>query len=349
MWQKSVHTVNQDLTNNLMETKEEPILTVAFFFRTICHRLNRQLSMRTSTFVIDFILLGISNSEGLEARIFVVFLTFYLLTLLGNLLIFTILISSNLHSPMYFFLGNLSMFDILFPSVAPQMMVLLVGQSRTISYQGCAVQLFFYHTLGGIECFLYTAMAYDRFVAICHPMQYTLIMSPRACAGLIVSIWLGGFLHGSVLIFLVFRLPCCGPNEVHDFFCDIPVVLPLACADTPLAQTVSFTNVGVVSLVCFLLVLTSYTRIVLKIRSSAGRRRAFSTCSAHLTSILLFYGPVFLVYLQPASNPWLDSAVQVLNSIITPSLNPFIYILRNKDVRVALRKVLVRVAPPAGA
>ncbi|OBS75899.1 hypothetical protein A6R68_17651, partial [Neotoma lepida] len=303
------------------------------------------MTMRNYTSVTEFILLGISNSEGLENMLFVLFLVFYVFALLGNLLIFlTILASPNLHTPMYFFLGNLAVFDIFFPSVnSPKMMDYLVGQSRTISYQGCASQIFFYHTLGCTECFLYTVMAYDRFVAICYPMRYTVIMNYRLCTCLTVGTWLGGFVHGSILIFLIFKLPYCGPNEVDSFFCDIPVVLSLACADTSLAQTVSFTNVGVVALTCFLLVLTSYTRIVisiLKISSSEGRRRAFSTCSAHFTSILLFYGPVILVYLRPASSPWLDSVVQVFNNVVTPSLNPLIYSLRNKEVKLALKKVL---------
>ncbi|ERE76057.1 olfactory receptor 958 isoform X2 [Cricetulus griseus] len=311
------------------------------------------MKMRNYTSVTEFILLGISNSEGLENMLFVLFLVFYVFALLGNLLIFlTILASPNLHTPMYFFLGNLAMFDIFFPSVnSPKMMDCLVGQSCTISYQGCVSQVFFYHTLGGTECFLYTVMAYDRFVAICHPMRYTVIMNHRVCTYLTVGTWLGGFVHGSILTFLIFKLPYCGPNEVDSFFCDIPVVLSLACADTSLAQTVSFTNVGIVALTCFLLIITSYTRIViaiLKIRSSEGRRRAFSTCSAHLTSITLVYGPVILVYLRPASSPWLDSVIQVFNNVITPSLNPLIYTLRNKDVKLALKKVLAAVAQPSG-
>ncbi|XP_014699098.2 putative olfactory receptor 10D4 [Equus asinus] len=303
--------------------------------------------MRNHTPVTEFLLMGIPHTEGLENVLFVFFLAFYLLTLLGNLLILlAILTSSNLHTPMYFFLGNLSVFDIFFPSVSsPKMMLYLMGQSRTISYQGCASQLFFYHFLGCTECFLYTVMAYDRFAAICHPLRYTVIMNHRLCTIMTLGTWMGSCLHASVLTFLIFKLPYCGPNEVDHFFCDIPVVLPLACADTSLAQMVSFTNVGVVTLICFLLILTSYTRIVisiLKISSSEGRRRAFSTCSAHLTSILLFYGPVVLIYLRPASSPWLDSVVQVLNNIVTPSLNPLIYTLRNKDVKLALRNALIQ-------
>ena len=303
--------------------------------------------MRNHTPVTEFLLTGIPHTQGLEHALFVFFLAFYLLTLVGNLLILlATLTSSNLHTPMYFFLGNLSVFDIFFPSVSsPKMMLYLLGQSRTISYQGCACQLFFYHFLGCTECFLYTVMAYDRFAAICHPLRYTAIMNPRVCAILTLSTWMGSSVHASVLTFLVFKLPYCGPKEVGNFFCDIPVVLPLACADTSLAQTVSFTNVGVVALLCFLLVLTSYTCIVisiLRISSSEGRHRAFSTCSAHLTSVLLFYGPVVLIYLRPASSPWLDSMVQVLNNIVNPSLNPLIYSLRNKDVKLALRNALIQ-------
>ncbi|XP_069324886.1 olfactory receptor 10D3-like [Eulemur rufifrons] len=273
--------------------------------------------MRNYTSVTEFILLGIPNTEGREKMLFVLFLAFYLFTLLGNLLIFlTILASSNLHTPMCCFLGNLSVFDIFFPSVSsPKMMLYLMGQSRTISYQGCACQVFFYDVLGGTECFLYTVMAYDRFVAICHPLRYNVIVNHRVCTGLTVGTWLGGCLHGSILTFLTFTLPYCGPNEVDNFFCDIPVVLPLACADTSLAQTVTFTNVDVMTLACFFLILTSYSLIgfsILKISSSEGRRRAFSTCGDLLLSILLFYGPVMLIYLRPASSPWLDSVIQVL-------------------------------------
>ncbi|XP_027691322.1 olfactory receptor 149-like [Vombatus ursinus] len=306
------------------------------------------MEMRNQSVVAEFILLGIPHTEGLEAELFILFLTFYLFTLLGNLLILTAIIySSQLHTPMYFFLANLSVFDIFFPSVSsPKMLFYLMGNSHAISFQGCASQIFFYHCLGGTECFLYTVMAYDRFVAICHPLRYKVIMNHKVCAILTMGTWMGGCLHSTILTVLTFRLPYCGLNEVNYFFCDIPIVLPLACADTSLAQMVSFTNVGLMPLICFLFIFISYIRIVLsilKIHSSEGRRRAFSTCSAHLTSIFLFYGPVILIYLGPASTPWLGSVIQVLNNIVTPSLNPLIYSLRNKDVKSALRKVLHQV------
>ncbi|KAJ1065841.1 hypothetical protein K5549_007836 [Capra hircus] len=267
--------------------------------------------MQNYTSMSEFISLGIPNTGGLEKLIFVLFLMF--------------------------------LFDVFFPSVSsPKMMLYLMGQSLTISYQGGASQLFFYHFLGGTECFLYTVMAYDRFVAICHPFVYT---------SLTVGSWLGGCLHGSILTFLVFKSPYCGPSEVDNFFCDTPVVLPLACADTSLAQMVSFTNVDFVTLTCLILIRTSYGCIILsifKIRSSEGRCRALSTCSAHLISIILFYGPVMLVYLWPAFSPWLDSVIRVLNNIVAPFLNPLIYTLRNKDVMLALRKVLTQVVHVLG-
>uniref|UniRef100_G3U3V4 G-protein coupled receptors family 1 profile domain-containing protein n=1 Tax=Loxodonta africana TaxID=9785 RepID=G3U3V4_LOXAF len=303
------------------------------------------MKMRNHTAVTEFLLMGIPHTEGMENVLFVLFLGLYLLTLVGNLLILlAILTSPNLHTPMYFFLGNLSVFDIFFPSVSSPKMMLCLMQPRTISFQGCAAQLFLYHFLGCTECFLYTVMAYDHFAAICHPLRYTVIMSYQVCAILTLSTWLGSCAHASVLTFLVFKLPYCGPSEVNNFSCDIPVMLSLACADTSLAQTVSFTNVGVVALMCFLLILASYIHIVisiLRISSSEGRRRAFSTCSAHLTSILLFYGPVVLIYLRPASSLSLDTVVQVLSNIVTPSFNPLIYTLRNKDVKLALKKVLI--------
>ncbi|XP_015345494.1 putative olfactory receptor 10D3 isoform X2 [Marmota marmota marmota] len=305
------------------------------------------MDMKNSSVVTEFILLGIPHTEGLETILFVLFLPFYVCTLLGNMSILVVVISSTrLHTPMYFFLGNLSVFDMGFSSVTcPKMLFYLMGLSRVISYQDCVSQLFFFHFLGSIECFLYTVMAYDRFAAICYPLQYTVIMSSRICVVLAVGTWLLGCIHSSILTSLTFTLPYCGPNEVDHFFCDIPALLPLACADTSLAQRVSFTNVGLVSLICFLLILVSYTRItvsILSIHTTEGRRRAFSTCSAHLIAILCAYGPIITVYLQPTPNPMLGTVVQILMNVVGPMLNPLIYTLRNKEVKTALKKILHR-------
>ncbi|XP_059028322.1 olfactory receptor 10D1B-like [Mustela lutreola] len=305
--------------------------------------------MRNLSIVTEFILLGIPHTEDLESMLFVLFLGFYIFTLLGNLLILLAIISSTrLHTPMYFFLCQLSVCDIFFPSVSsPKMLFYLSGNSRVISYAGCAPQLFFYHFLGCTECFLYTVMAYDRFVAICYPLRYTVIMSHRACASLAVGTSFFGCIQATFLTALTFQLPYCGANEVDYFFCDIPVMLKLACADTSALEMVGFISVGLMPLSCFLLILTSYSCIVcsiLQIRSTEGRRRAFSTCSAHLTAILLSFMPVVLIYLQPTPNPWLNATVQILNNLVTPMLNPLIYSLRNKEVKSSLRNVLQQVA-----
>nr|XP_008517087.1 PREDICTED: olfactory receptor 149-like [Equus przewalskii] len=305
--------------------------------------------MTNTSVVTEFILLGIPHTENLEAILFVLFLVFYFFTLVGNLLILLAIASSTrLHTPMYFFLCKLSVCDIFFPSVSsPKMLFYLSGSSRAISYAGCVSQLFFYHFLGCTECFLYTVMAYDRFVAICYPLRYIIIMSHRLCAILAIGTSFFGCIQATFLTTLTFQLPYCGPNEVDYYFCDIPVMLKLACADTSALEIVGFISVGLMPLSCFLLILTSYSCIVcsiLPIQSTEGRRSAFSTCSAHLTAILLSFMPVVLIYLQPTPKPWLNATVLVLNNLVTPMLNPLIYSLRNKEVKCSLRKVLQQVA-----
>ena len=305
-------------------------------------------NMRNHTELNEFILLGIPQTEGLETVLLVIFSFIYPFTLLGNLLILLAIVSSStLHTPMYFFLGLLSIMDMLFPSVTcPKMLFYLSGQNQAISYKGCAVQLFFYHFLGSTEGCLYSVMAYDRFVAICHPLRYKLIMRPGVCVGLVVAAWLVGCLQATILTSFTFQLPYCGPNLVDHFFCDIPAVLPLACADSSLARRVSSTNVGFLVLMFWLCVCVSYTRIgiaILRIRSAEGRQKAFSTCSAHLTAILCAYGPVIIIYLQPTPNPFLGAMVQILNNIVSPMLNSLIYSLRNKEVKNSLRRVFYKV------
>ncbi|XP_028611700.1 olfactory receptor 149-like [Grammomys surdaster] len=301
--------------------------------------------MRNLSIVTQFILLGIPHTEGVETMLFVLFLSFYIFTLVGNLLILlTIVSSTRLHTPMYFFLCQLSVCDIFFPSVSsPKMLFYLSGNSRAISYAGCVSQLFFYHFLGCTECFLYTVMAYDRFVAICFPLRYSIIMNHRVCAIMAMGTSFFGCIQATFLTTLTFQLPYCGPNEVDYYFCDIPVMLKLACADTSALEMVGLISVGLMPLSCFLLILTSYSFIlcsILQIRSTEGRHRAFSTCSAHLTAILLAFMPVVLIYLQPTPNPWLNAAVQVLNNLVTPMLNPLIYSLRNKEAKCSLKKML---------
>ncbi|XP_004427516.1 PREDICTED: olfactory receptor 148-like [Ceratotherium simum simum] len=300
--------------------------------------------MRNHTELNEFILLEIPQTEGLETVLFVIFSFIYFFILHGNLLILTAVVSSStLHTPGYFFLGLLSIFDMLFPSVTcPKMLFYLSGQSRAISYGGCAAQLFFYHFLGSSEGCLYSVMAYDRFVAICHPLKYTLIMRPGVCVGLVMAACLVGCLQATILTSFTFQLTYCDPNHVDYFFCDIPAVLPLACADSSLAQKVGFINVGFLALMLWFSVCVSYTSIgiaILRIRSAEGRQKAFSTCSAHLTAILCAYGPVIIIYLQPTPNPFLGAMVQILNNTVSSMLNSLIYSLRNKEVKRSLKRV----------
>uniref|UniRef100_A0A452H0C6 G-protein coupled receptors family 1 profile domain-containing protein n=1 Tax=Gopherus agassizii TaxID=38772 RepID=A0A452H0C6_9SAUR len=245
--------------------------------------------------VTHFILLGIPDANGLQTILFITFLAFYLCTLLGNLLIFSaILADPCLHIPMYIFLCNLSVLDIGFSSIStPKMLTNLWFQSRVISLGGCMSQIFFYHFLGSTECLLYTVMAYDRYVAICHPLRYRLIMNQKMCALLAAGTWITSFFHSTILTSLTFTLPYCGFNVVDYFFCDIFPVVKLACADTYVIETVTLTNTGVVPITCFHLILVSYIRImfsVLKMNSSEGRRKAASICASHLTVVMLFFG-----------------------------------------------------------
>ncbi|XP_067414490.1 olfactory receptor 10D3-like [Emydura macquarii macquarii] len=297
------------------------------------------------TMVTHFILLGIPNTDGLQTILFVVFLAFYLCTLLGNLLIFSaILADSRLHTPMYFFLCNLSFLDLGYSSIStPKLLANLWVQSRVISLGGCMSQVFFYHFLGSTECLLYTVMAFDRYVAICHPLRYLIIMNWRVCTILAAGTWITSSFHATILTSLTFTLPYCGSNVVDYYFCDIFPVVKLSCADTYVIETVSFTNVGMVPMTCFLLILLSYVRIIysiLKMNSGKGRRKASSTCASHLTGVTLFFGPCALIYTQPQLSKVLVTPVQIFGSVVTPMLNPVIYTLRNKEVKGALRKLI---------
>ncbi|XP_067393511.1 olfactory receptor 10D3-like [Emydura macquarii macquarii] len=302
------------------------------------------MEMENRTVVSEFILLGIPNTKGQETLLFISFLAFYLCTLLGNLLILSaILADSRLHTPMYFFLCNLSVLDIGFASIStPKLLANLCNQSRIISLGGCMSQVFFLHFLGSTECLLYTVMAFDRYVAICHPLRYLIIMNWRVCAILAAGTWVTSSFHATILTSLTFTLPYCGPNVIDYYFCDIFPVVKLACADTYIIETVTFTNTGVVAMTCFFLILVSYVCIVysiLKINSAKGRHKAASTCSSHLMVVTLFFGPCVLIYTQPQLSKALVTAVQISADVATPMLNPVIYTLRNKEVKGALRKL----------
>uniref|UniRef100_A0A8C8YBL3 G-protein coupled receptors family 1 profile domain-containing protein n=1 Tax=Prolemur simus TaxID=1328070 RepID=A0A8C8YBL3_PROSS len=306
--------------------------------------------MSNVSLVTTFILTGLPHAPALDTPLFGVFLLIYVLTVLGNLLILLVIrLDSRLHTPMYYFLTNLSFIDMWFSTVTvPKMLMTLASPGgRAISFHSCMAQLYCFHFLGSTECFLYTVMSYDRYLAITYPLRYASMMSGRTCALLATSTWLSGSLHSAVQTILTFRLPFCGPNQIQHYLCDAPPILKLACADTSTTEMVIFVSVGMVASGCFLLIVLSYVSIVcsiLGIRTSEGRHRAFQTCAAHCIVVLCFFGPGLFIYLRPGSRDAVDGVVAVFYSVLTPLLNPVVYTLRNKEVKKALLKLKDKVS-----
>ncbi|XP_027759375.1 olfactory receptor 4S2-like [Empidonax traillii] len=302
--------------------------------------------MENTSSVREFILLGLSENQGAQKIYFVLFLAFYLITVAGNLLIVVTVISSRrLNSPMYFFLCCLSFVDICYSSTtAPKMIAGLLVGTQSISFAGCMAQLFGFHLFGCAEVFLLTAMAYDRYVAICRPLHYASLMSGRACGRMVLGSWLGAFCHSTLQLLLTVRLPFCGPDRIDHYFCDVHPLLCLACADTRLAGAAVVVNGGLITLTAFLILVSSYVVILvsLKGRTAAGWHKALSTCGSHITVVILFFGPCTFVYIRPSSNLAEDKDVAVFYAIITPMLNPLIYTLRNEEVKSAMRKLWSR-------
>ncbi|XP_004417602.1 PREDICTED: olfactory receptor 10G9 [Odobenus rosmarus divergens] len=302
--------------------------------------------MTNVSLVTTFFLMGLPHAPALDIPLLGIFLVIYVLTVVGNLLILLVIkVDSHLHTPMYYFLTNLSFIDMWFSTVTvPKMLMTLVSPGgRAISFHSCVVQLYSFHFLGSTECFLYTVMSYDRYLAISHPFRYASMMSGRTCALLATSTWLSGSLHSAVQTTLTFRLSYCGPSQIQHYFCDAPPILKLACADTSVNEMVIFVNIGVVALGCFLLIVLSYVSIIcsiLKIRTSEGRHRAFQTCVSHCTVVLCFFVPCVFIYLRPGSRDAVDGVVAVFYTVLTPLLNPVVYTLRNKEVKKALWKLI---------
>ncbi|CAM9433233.1 unnamed protein product [Rangifer tarandus platyrhynchus] len=293
--------------------------------------------------VTEFVLLSLFQSREMQRACFLVFSIFHVLTVLGNLLVIvTINASKTLHAPMYFFLSHLSCADMCYPSATtPKMIADTLVERKTISFEGCMTQLFSAHFFGGTEIFLLTAVAYDRYVAICRPLHYTTIMGRRRCGLLAGASWVAGFLHSILQTLLTVQLPFCGPNEIDNFFCDVHPLLKLACADTYVAGLIVVANSGMISLVSFVILIISYVVILLSLRSrsSGGRRKALSTCASHLTVVILFFGPAIFLYMRPASTFTEDKLVAVFYTVVTPMLNPIIYTLRNAEMKIAMRRL----------
>ncbi|NWW44275.1 OR5V1 protein, partial [Pedionomus torquatus] len=296
--------------------------------------------------VSEFVLVGLSDAPEVRFLLFVLFLTVYLATMAGNVTILVAMSTdARLHNPMYFFLGNLSLLDILCPTITvPKMLETLLLEKKVISFTGCVFQLFFLIDVVGTEIFLLAVMAYDRYVAICHPLQYTNIVSLKLCAQLAIGTWVVGFLNSLLHTSLVFTLLFCDSNEVDQYYCDIPPVLVLSCSPTYSRELVTLIIAGVLGSAAFVVTLVSYLYIlmaILSMSSSESRHKAFSTCGSHLTVVCLFYGTTICTYVRPSStySPSQDRIVSMLYGTLTPLLNPIIYSLRNKEVKCALRRL----------
>ncbi|XP_024075822.1 olfactory receptor 10A7-like [Terrapene carolina triunguis] len=304
---------------------------------------------RNHTVVTYFILLGFSSLSEMQVLLFVLVLTSFTITLMGNILIMLITtLDRSLHTPMYFFLRNLSFLEICYTSVTiPKMLANLLAEKKSISFTGCATQLYFYLFFATAECYLLAAMAYDRYMAISHPLRYTAVMSNRVCVLLVAGSYVAGIPVSFGQTTLIFSLPFCGPKEIHHFFCDIPPLLRLACTDTYSNEVEIFVVAVLVVMAPFLLILVSYAHImvtILKMSSAEGRRKAFSTCSSHLVVVTMFFGSGSFIYFRPKASYGGDSdrVSALLYIVLTPTLNPIIYSLRNEEVKGALRRTLGR-------
>ncbi|XP_077324829.1 olfactory receptor 2B8-like [Lithobates pipiens] len=295
------------------------------------------------TKVEEFILLGLTSKPDLQIVLFVIILITYIVALLGNsLIIFISRISLRLHTPMYFFLSNLSFLDLSFTtSVVPKMLINLLSTKNGISFSACFTQMVVYMCLGGSECCLLLAMAYDHYVAICRPLHYTAIMHPCLCIKIASGCWITGFLNSLINMFFALRLSFCGPNVINHFFCEIPSVLELSCTDASLNRTIIFFCAMLVVMGPFFLILITYGYVIsniVKITTSTGRKKAFSTCASHMMVVTLFYGTIIFMYMRPGDTHVAnqDKMATVFYSVVTPVLNPLIYTLRNKEVKEAL-------------
>ncbi|XP_072483584.1 olfactory receptor 4A47-like [Notamacropus eugenii] len=293
--------------------------------------------------VTEFVLLGLTQNPEVQKTLFSVFLIIYILTMVGNILIvITIIGSKNLNCPMYFFLAFLSFMDAIYSTITvPKMTLDMLYGKATISFQACMVQLFLEHLFGGAEVFLLVSMAYDRYVAICKPLYYLVIMRWRVCFLLLVVSWIGGFLHSLVQLLFVVSLPFCGPNIIDHFICDIYPLLELSCANTYKIGISVVANGGAICTIIFVILLISYGVILctLKTQSSEGRKKALSTCISHITVVVFFFVPCIFMYVRPVCTFPIDKSLTVFYTIITPMLNPLIYTLRNTEMKNAMKKL----------
>uniref|UniRef100_F7C289 Olfactory receptor n=1 Tax=Monodelphis domestica TaxID=13616 RepID=F7C289_MONDO len=296
----------------------------------------------------EFVLLGFSDYPKTEMFIFILCLIMYIVILMGNSIIIVLtILDCHLHTPMYFFLSNLSFLDICFTSFfVPKMLTNFLSENKTISFYGCMIQMYITLSMGSTECVLLATMAYDRYVAICNPLRYPIIMKKRLCVQLVVTSWVIGFLDSAMETALIIGLPFCGKNIINHFACELLAILKLVCVDISLNEIILLIDSITFTFSPLLLIITSYIFIlstILRINSAEGRKKAFSTCSSHLTVVTVFYGTILFIYMKPRSkNSIADKFITLFYSVMTPMLNPIIYTLRNKEVNRAMRNVLKR-------
>ncbi|XP_065270027.1 olfactory receptor 5AP2-like [Emys orbicularis] len=299
------------------------------------------------TYITEFILLGFGNHAELQPLLFLLFLVIYIVTMAGNILIIALVVTDqHLHTPMYFFLGNLSCLETSFTStILPRVLASLLTGDRNISVTGCITQFHFLGLFVGVECYLLALMSYDRYLAICKPLHYTRLMNGRICQQLAAVSWMSGFMIITIVTCLMSQLHFCGPNEINHFLCDFTPVIKLSCSNTSLIILVTFIFSSICTLPPFLLTLASYICIIstiLGIPSTTGKRKVFSTCSSHLIVVTVYFGTLIIVYMLPDTDTLrdLNKVFSLFYTVLTPLANPLIYSLRNKEVKAALRKVI---------
>ncbi|XP_077905156.1 olfactory receptor 4F21-like [Ictidomys tridecemlineatus] len=293
--------------------------------------------------VSEFVLLGLSGSWEIKVFLKLTFSLLYLGIILGNLfIVFLVITDSHLHSPMYFLLANLSLNDVGLSSITvPKMVTDLLKEKKVISFQSCMAQVCFIHIMGGTEMVLLIAMAFDRYAAICKPLHYLNIMSPKKCILFVVISWVTGTIHSISQFSLIVNLPFCGPNTIDSFYCDFPRVIQLACSDSAMFEFLGTANSGFMSLITFLLLLLSYVFILVTVwKSSSGDlSKALGTLSAHITVVVLYFTPCIFIYMWPFPESSVDKYMFIVDFTVTPALNPIVYTLRNKDVKTAIKRL----------
>uniref|UniRef100_A0A8D0WV76 Olfactory receptor n=1 Tax=Sus scrofa TaxID=9823 RepID=A0A8D0WV76_PIG len=293
--------------------------------------------------VSEFVFLGLPNSWEIQLLLFLFSSVFYVASMMGNsLILLTVTSDRHLHSPMYFLLANLSFIDLGVSSVfSPKMIYDLFRKHKVISFSGCITQIFFIHVIGSVEMVLLVATAFDRYVTIYKPLHYLAIMSPKMCILFLVAAWIIGLVHSVVQLAFVVKLPFCGPNVLDSIYCDLPRFIKLACTDTYRLEFMVTANSGFISLGSFFILIISYIFILITVQkhSSGSSSKALSTLSTHVMVVVLFFGPFIFVYMWPHSTSNLDKFLAVFDAVLTPFLNSVIYTLRNKEMKVAMRKV----------